>query len=159
MLNNSDLETTLQEWIVLFARRSIHDFMAFARRNGLSMAQISVLLRLHYRGPTTIADLRKDAAGSRAAATQMIDEMVQAGLVERHEAEKDRRLKVVSLTAQGHELVLTGIAARQRWLEDLVAAQPEGEREQINRVMRRMLDTALEMETAPAVHEQTNPSD
>jgi MarR family transcriptional regulator for hemolysin len=149
MENNSDFKKTLQEWIVLFARRSIHDFLGFARENGLSMAQISVLLRLHYRGPVTIADLRKDTAGSRAAASQMIDELVRAGLVQRREAEGDRRLKVVSLTDPGKDLVLRGIAARQRWLEQMVEALPAEQRAQIGQWLRVMIDAALALENNP----------
>jgi DNA-binding MarR family transcriptional regulator len=144
--NNSVLFTTLQEWVAMFARRSIHDFMRFARQNGLSMAQINVLLRLHYRGAATIAALRLEATGSRAAASQMIDELVRSGLVERREDVKDRRLKVVSLTEAGHELVRAGIAARQRWLDQMIAAQPEERHEEINRVMRWMLESALAIE-------------
>lgn len=152
--NVLDFRATLQEWAVLFARRSIHDFLQFARQRSLSMAQISLLMQLYYRGSTTIAHFRQEYAGSRAAATQMIDDLVRAGLVERVESGQDRRLKVISLTQAGRELVEQGIAARRKWLEELAASFSEEESEKIHEVLRRMIQSAVELETNNQVERQ-----
>lgn len=144
--NSSDFNLILQEWSVLFARRSIHDFLQFAHQHNLSMPQINVLLRLYHRGPATIASLREDLYGSRAAATQLIDDLVRSGLVERAEAEQDRRLKMVSLTAEGRVLVEKGIAARRQWLEQLSAAFSPEQQAQIREVLSLMVSAAQKLE-------------
>lgn len=159
-LNGLEFNAVLQEWMVIFARRSIHDFLNFAHQYHLSMAQINLLMRLHYRGPATIAALRQDFYGSRAAASQMIDELVKAGWVARVEAENDRRLKVVSLTPAGRELVEKGIEARRRWLVKMAGSFSEAQKEQIAEVLWTMVQAARNLEeagessTPPAVDEE-----
>lgn len=145
--NSSDFNTILLEWMVIFARRSIHDFLKFAHEHGLNMTQISILLRLYYRGPATIADLRQDLFGSRAAASQMFDHLVQGGWVERVEAVTDRRLKVVTLTDTGRLLVENGVAARRKWLEEMAKHFSPEERQQIEKVLQTMIQAALASET------------
>lgn len=145
--NSSDFNTILLEWMVIFARRSIHDFLKFAHEHGLNMTQISILLRLYYRGPATIADLRQDLFGSRAAASQMFDHLVQGGWLERVEAVTDRRLKVVTLTDTGRLLVENGVAARRKWLEEMAEHFSPEERQQIEKVLQTMIQAALASET------------
>jgi DNA-binding MarR family transcriptional regulator len=145
--NNSEFNALLQEWAILFARRSIHDFLRFAHERNISMPQINVLLRLYYRGPATIASLREDLYGSRAAATQLIDDLVRGGLVERVESEQDRRSKIVSLTPDGRVLVEQGIAARRQWLQDLAASFDSDQQAKIRGVLSVMVAAALKLET------------
>ncbi len=144
--NPAEFNQTLQEWIAIFARRSIHDFLMFAHQNDLNMMQINILLTLHYRGPATLAALRQEMYGSRAAATQTIDGLVRSGWVERTEAESDRRLKMISLTAEGRSLVERGIAARRKWLGQLSEAFTPQQRAEIGGMLRTMIDAALAME-------------
>ncbi len=145
--NSSDFNTVLQRWATIYARRSIQDMMKFAHQTNLNMPQISIMMRLHYRGPATINDLRKELYGSRAAATQMIDSLVRAGLVERAEAEEDRRKKLVSLTAAGKNLVEQSMAARHQWIEDLGNSLNPEERALTGQVFQKMIQAALELET------------
>lgn len=144
--NNSDFQKTLQEWAVLFARRSIHDFLKFARDEHISMPQINVLLRLYYSGPSSMVQLRGESGESRATASQMIDDLVRGGWLERREDEADRRVKVVSLTEAGRTLVERGIAARRKWLGELADSFPPEERAEIDHVLRRMIEAALALE-------------
>jgi DNA-binding MarR family transcriptional regulator len=148
MIDNidTDLHKTLLDWAVLFARRSIHDFLRFARENHLSMPQINVLLRLYYSGPSTILQLRGENTASRAAASQMIDELVRGGWIERSESAADRRVKSVELTLSGRELVERGIAARRAWLGDLAESFSEDQQKDINRILRMMILKAAELE-------------
>jgi DNA-binding MarR family transcriptional regulator len=150
--NNSDFKTVLQEWATVFARRSIHDFLKFAHQNGISMPQINILMRLYYRGPATIASLREDLYGSRAAATQLINRLFESGLVERVEAETDRRLKVISLTPEGRALVEKGIAARRKWLEDLSDSFDGEQKEQFRQMMQFMVEAAVKLEISAEKH-------
>lgn len=147
---NADFNQTLLEWMGIFARRSIHDFMLFAHQNNLSMAQISILLTLHYRGPATIAALRKEMVGSRAAATQMIDGLVRSGWVVRAEDKNDRRLKVVSLTEEGRRLVERSINARRQWMTQLADSFTPQQRSEIYGVLRTMIQAARESDAEGA---------
>ena len=154
IIDNHQFNAILLEWSAVFARRSIHDFLVFAHQNNLSMPQINILLRLYYSGAATIADLRKEFYGSRAAASQMIDDLVRSGWVERVEAETDRRLKVVSLTAAGRDLVEKGIAARRKWMLQLAESFSPEQRQNIQTVLEIMVEKARELEQKGTSTEQ-----
>ena len=120
MKNTLKLNTALQSWMDFSARRSIEEFMLFTHRNNLTLSQMSMLMKLFYGGPTTLLEMRQSLFGSRAAATQMVNKLVQRGLLERSEAPDDRRVKQICLTELGTTLVREGIAFRQQWLDHLV---------------------------------------
>jgi DNA-binding MarR family transcriptional regulator len=153
MTENSFVKS-LQQWSGVFARRTIHDFLAFAHEFDVSMPQIEVLMRLYYQGPASILAVRQDLYGSRAAATQMIDKLVQMGLVERSEDPDDRRVKRIRLTDQGRELVAQGIAARRHWLVDLAEALTPEEQDLFAGMLDRLTQAAMGLEANhPAVGE------
>jgi DNA-binding MarR family transcriptional regulator len=146
-MNENSFAKAMQEWSGIFARRTIHDFMAFAHEYDISMPQINVLMRLYYRGPASILALRQELYGSRSAATQLIDKLVQMGLIERSESQEDRRVKAVRLTDKGHQVVEQGIAARRKWLTDLAEAFDPSDQAQIAEILNRLSRAAIEMET------------
>jgi len=111
--------TILHEWSEVFVHRSMRDFKRFMDDTGLSPSQINTLMRLHYSGPCGVSDIAEHLGISNAAASQMIDKLVQAELVERAEAPDDRRMKQITLAPHGAALVERGIDARRCWMEEL----------------------------------------
>jgi DNA-binding MarR family transcriptional regulator len=92
---------------------------------------------------------------THAAASQMVDRLVQQGLIARAEDPSDRRVKQLTLTETGRSMVLDCIEARRRWMEQLTNALDAGELEQIiqsltilNRAARR-LEPALSAGASP----------
>jgi MarR family transcriptional regulator, organic hydroperoxide resistance regulator len=70
-----------------------------AERCGLSVVQASALLQID--GSMSMRDLSARLGGHASSATGLTDRLVARGLVERHEDAGDRRVKRVSLTAEG----------------------------------------------------------
>ena len=68
------------EWSEVFMRRSMRDFKRFMDDSGLSPSQINALMRLHYRGKCGVSDIGEHLGVTNAAASQMVDRMVQLGL-------------------------------------------------------------------------------
>lgn len=101
--------------------RTMRDFTAFMRSVGLSMPQVSTLFRLYYQGSCAVSDLGSHLGVTNAAASQMIERLVQQGLLERSEDPSDRRAKQITLTPAGRELVQSSIEARTRWMAELTA--------------------------------------
>jgi len=125
-MSDDKLSTTLSEWSAAFMRRSMHDFLHFARQSGLSMVQMNVLTHIYYRGECEITALLDILEVSKAAAGQLVERMEQQGLVERTPDPHDRRARLVSLTEKGCEIVRQSITARQTWMNELVeSATPE----------------------------------
>jgi DNA-binding MarR family transcriptional regulator len=141
-MENEKFLIALQEWAGVFGRRTIHDFMAFAHEYGISLAQISVLMRLYYRGPSSILEMRQELYGSRAAATQMVEKLVQMGLIERSEDADDRRVKQIRLSEKGRETVQRGIVARRQWMADLVEAFSAQEQARMAEMLKQMSQAA-----------------
>jgi DNA-binding MarR family transcriptional regulator len=145
-MKENNFSSAMQEWFGVFASRTMRDFMTWTHDYGVNMPQISVLMRLYYRGPTSILAVRQELYGSRAAASQLVEKLVQMGLVERSEDAADRRVKNIRLTDHGRQMVEQGIAARRRWLTDLGEAFGPAEQEQFAGMLARLSQAARRLE-------------
>ena len=121
MTISDQFNQVLREWTEVFMRRSMHDFKRFMDENGLSPSQVNALMQLHHCGDCGISDIGAHLGVTSAAASQMVDRMVQQGLFERSEDSQDRRIRHVALTTQGKQLIEGGIEARRHWLEQLTS--------------------------------------
>jgi DNA-binding MarR family transcriptional regulator len=133
---------TLQEWIDVFMRRSMRDFIRYSRRNGLSMSQNGALLHLSRQGTCGVTDIGDSLGVTSGAASQMLDRLVQQGLIVRSEDPNDRRVRRITLTEEGHHAVRESIQAQQGWFDDLAAALSAGEKEQISAALGLLIDRA-----------------
>jgi DNA-binding MarR family transcriptional regulator len=70
----------------------------------LTMTQVKVLFVLHAGPPKSLKDLARTLATSVAAASPVVDRLVQQGLVLRAEDPNDRRFVALSLTDDGRAL-------------------------------------------------------
>ena len=124
MLANQQLSAALREWTELFMRRSMRDFIHFIKETGLSTTQLNTLMRLYYHDACPVSEIGDHLGITNAATSQMVQRLVEQGLLARTEDPTDRRVKQLTLTAEGRALIDQGIEARRRWLEDLTAALP-----------------------------------
>lgn len=123
MCDDPDLSHVLYEWASVFMQRSFRDFKRFMDEAGLSPSQVNTLMRLYHcpeAGGLGVSDIAEGQGISVPAASQLVERLVQQGLLERAEAPGDRRFKQVRLSTRGQALVAQGIAARLKWLESLV---------------------------------------
>ncbi len=134
-MSHTDLTTMVLDWSTTFIRLSLHDFNRYTRGVGLSLAQMTVLMHLYYQGPGEVTNFCEMMQLSPAGASQMIERMVQQGVVQRTETPGDRRVRLVSLTEQGRQVVEESIAARQSWVEQLVAGLSAEEGEQVAKAL------------------------
>ena len=139
----------LREWAEVFMRRSMRDFVLFTTDSGISMSQFSTLMRLFHRGGCGVSDVGDQLGISNAAASQLIDKLVQQGLVDRSEDTRDRRVKHIALTEKGRELVQESIEVRRRWMEDLTIALSPDEQQAITRALIILTRAALNIEPQP----------
>lgn len=140
--------TVLRDWAHVFMRRSMREFSQFMRQSGLSMPQVSTLFRLHYHGTCGVSDMADHLHVTNAAASQMVDRLVQQGLVKRSVSPHDRRVKELELTSAGQRLVEESIEARQRWMEELTSALSPQQQETIMAALRLLTQAARDLEPA-----------
>jgi DNA-binding MarR family transcriptional regulator len=144
--NEGQFLVIIRKWSEVFMKRSMRDFKHFMDDSGLSPSQISTLMRLNFRGGCGVSDIAEHVGITNAAASQLIDRMVNMSLIERVEDPLDRRAKLLSLTVKGKALVEDGIAARQRWMELLTSALTLDEQNTIAAALTMLTAAAQRLE-------------
>ncbi|WP_299024576.1 MarR family transcriptional regulator [uncultured Thermanaerothrix sp.] len=150
MDEREELVLRLREWMDVFMVHSMHELFRYVRSTGLSMPQFNVLMALYYRENCAVSDLSERMEITLAAASQLVDRLVQSGLLERIEDPHDRRSKRLSLTPKGRAMVETGISLRFRWMDDLVKHLEIEEIRQINQAIVRLSQVARAIEMPEA---------
>ena len=130
---------TVRQWMDTFMHRSMSGWVRYVKASGFSMPQFMILMHVHYRGPCGISDLSEKMDTSTAAASQLVDKLVQTGLLERAEDPSDRRAKQVALSPKGKQLIEQGIEERYRWVEHLEANLTESEKDKVNEALMLMV--------------------
>ena len=135
----------LQTWIEVFMRRSMYNFLRYSKESGLSMSQIGALFRIH-KGNRGVSDLGDDLDITKAAASQMLERLVQQKLILRTEDPHDRRSKHIVLTEKGCRTLQESMNARQEWLNDLATTFSTSEKEQIISALNILIEKAKQVE-------------
>jgi DNA-binding MarR family transcriptional regulator len=146
MTTRENLNLVLWDWSELFMHRSFCDFKEFLDRSGLSTSQVMALMRLHHEGTCGVSSIGEHLGITPAAASQMVDRLVQQGLLDRSEAVIDRRARRLALSDKGRALVESGIEARRGWLEDLTASLSEEQQVRVFDVLQLLVQAARRRE-------------
>jgi DNA-binding MarR family transcriptional regulator len=146
MHSDSSLADNLRSWVEVFMHRSFRDFRRFMEKAGLSHSQVSTLMWLHHQGACGVSEIGEQLGITAAAASQLVDRLLQQGFLERTEDPADRRFKQVSLTPKGIALIENGIRHRQRWMEQLTYALTPEEQETISGALSLLTRAARQLE-------------
>ena len=146
MTNPLPIYQSLREWMDVFMHRSMRGWMHFARSSGLSMPQFSILMQLQHRGSCGMSVISERFDITAAAASQLVDKLVQAGYIERDEDPSDRRAKLLRLTESGETLINQGIEERHRWMNDLVNHLSEKEKSKVSEALGILTEAAQQFE-------------
>jgi len=136
----------VRQWMDTFMHRSMRGWSQFVKSTGLSMPQFSILMQLYHKGASGMSELSERFGISPAAASQLVDKLVQADLLVRTENPNDRRAKQVALTARGKQLIEQGIAERYRWMEKLDENLTLEERNKVAEALKILDEAAKELD-------------
>ena len=136
---------TFHEWMELFMHRSMRGYMLYAREKGLSRSMIGTLFHLSHRDHAGVTDLGEHLGVSSAAASQMLEHLVEEGLIQRTEDPDDRRMKMITLTEKGSRVIKESVSARLGWVEELTTKFSEKEKELITSALELIIAKAEEM--------------
>ncbi len=125
----------IHKGIDVITHRTFREHIRFVKSTGLSMAQFGILMQLHYQHGCGISGLRSRMNISGAAASQLVDKLVQAGLLERAEDPIDRRIKQIKLSEKGQELVATSMTTRHKMVDALIEGLAPDELEKVGQAM------------------------
>jgi len=133
---------TLQKWMEVSMDRSIRNFIRYARESGLSMSQLGALFHIHHRGSSGVTELGDHLGVTSAAASQMLERLVQQELILRSVDPSDRRVKQIILTDRGFQVLQESIRAQQMWLYDLAETLADSEKKAVTAAINLLIDKA-----------------
>jgi DNA-binding MarR family transcriptional regulator len=136
----------VRAWVDISAQRSMRGWSHHAKASGLSMPQFNILMQLYYRGTCGLSEISERFEITSAAASQHVDNLVQAGLIERTEDPHDRRAKNIQLSAKGKSMINKGIGERYRWIDQLAEGLSEKERERTAEALVVLTEAARKLD-------------
>lgn len=139
------LDEAIMEWTATFARLWMHDINRFTRETGLTFGQMNLLLHIHYHGACEVSGVSELLQVSPPGASQMVERMVQQGLVKRREVSGDRRVRLVELTEQGQMMAYGCVNSHLNWIHKLAARIEPDLREETARYLRELTDKASQI--------------
>ncbi|NJC97967.1 MAG: hypothetical protein C3F07_08110 [Anaerolineales bacterium] len=149
MTNSVQFTKSIRSWMDVFMHRSMRGWGRYAKSTGLSIHQVSLMMQLNYRGACGMSEISERFNVTPAAASQLVDKLVQSGYIQREEDPNDRRAKLLNLTDRGRKLIHQGMEERYRWVDELTQKLTEEERAQISEALDIMTRVATDLEAEP----------
>jgi DNA-binding MarR family transcriptional regulator len=146
MPSSPELTEAIRQLMDVITTRSMRERSHFVKASGLSMPQFGILMHLYYSNNCGISHLGEHMDISAPAASQLVDRLVQHGLVERTEDPNDRRAKQLALTPKGRELIETGLTARTRWVDELVRSLKPEDYDQVAATLSKLTEAVRDLE-------------
>lgn len=136
----------IRSWMDVFMHRSMRGWGRFAKSTGLSMPQFSLLMQMHFKGACGMSEVSDRFDITPAAASQLVDKLVQNGFIQREEDPNDRRARMLNLTDNGRKLIRQGMEERYRWVDELAGRLTSEERAQVSSALDILTRAAQQLE-------------
>ncbi len=146
MTDSVQISKSLRQWVDVTTHRSMRDQTHYVKSLGFSMPQFFMLINVYYKKQCGISDLSDHMEITAAAASQMVDKLVQGGLLDRAEDPHDRRAKQVTLSRKGRELIEASIDERFRWVDELTSSLDAAEQAKVNEALTILTKAALQID-------------
>jgi len=142
---NLSIPYSFHESLEIVLANIIQDFMRIMKQHGLSTPQIHALMYIYHSGVCQVSDIGVLADVSNAAASQLVERLVQQDLVERREDPANRRTKILKLSEKGKELIQDSISSNH-FLMDIMASLTPDQHETIRMAFTILAQTALSIQ-------------
>jgi len=149
MTNSTQFTQSVRLWMDVFMSRSMRGWGLFAKSTGLSMPQFSLMMMMHHKGACGMSEVSERFEITAAAASQLVEKLVQSGFILREEDPHDRRAKLLNLTDAGQELIKQGIEQRYQWVEQLASKLDAEEKSKVVEALALLTEAAKALEEKP----------
>ncbi|KAF1044046.1 MAG: Transcriptional repressor MprA [Herbaspirillum frisingense] len=113
---------------------------------GASLARTKMLVHIGRNGPVRSTDLAEAFGFAPRTITEAVDGLERDGLVERTADPADRRVKHISLTGLGKEVLCSSEPVRNRFGQRLFEALDQDETHQLAQLLGKLNSRLAEME-------------
>lgn len=120
-MDNDPFVATLQRWMETSNRYAMRTFLRHARQRKFSMSHLGTLFYLHHCGSCGVTEVGDHLGVTSAAASQLLDRLVEQGMVVREEDPNDRRVKRIKLSDKGNRAFDAMVRAREEWTHEVGA--------------------------------------
>jgi len=151
MTNQVQFNQAIRSWMDVFMHRSMRGWGLFAKSLGLSLPQFSVMMQLLHRGAFGMSEISERFEVTPAAASQLVDKLVQNGFVVREEDPHDRRAKLLNLTDKGRDIIQQGMKERYLWVDHLAEKLTDEELVQVSEALDIMTRALESLESEPVL--------
>ncbi len=152
MTKGSRRITAPQLWMVM--AKSHHALSRLAEQSianaGLCLSDFAALEALLHKGPLTISEIQQKVLLASGSMTAAIDRLEKLGLVVRKPSAKDRRARLVELTAEGKRVASSCFERHAKDLEALVSVLSEDEKQRTYAALKKLGLVAAERAKATA---------
>jgi len=145
MMLSKQFTEIVKECVEVFMHVSFRDFKQFMDAEDLSPSQVNAMMRL-YHGKSDVSKIGEFTGVTSAAASQMVERLVQTGLVVRKENPDDRRVKSLSLTDKGRRLIQRVFEVRQKMIGELTNHLSPQQLDDIGKALIMLTDAARKLE-------------
>ena len=157
MTSSVQFVSTIREFLDIAMQHTLRERAHFAKALGLSMPQFGILMQLHYRENCGISEISDRFHITNAAASQLVDKLVQSGLIRRQEDPHDRRAKLLNLTDRAKELFQQSLEERYHWVGQLAEKLTAEERAKVTDALEIVNKAVRELETESTPDPSRNP--
>lgn len=135
-------------------RTGASKFHALIGQRDISLSQMELLVIVKHQQPISAKAIASSMRLTPGAVTQLVEQLVAKGLLERHEDERDRRITNISLSAGGTAKLRELQERRLRIMRKVVDSLDTEELAVMLRVQEKMLQH-MEAEVAKAENKET----
>jgi MarR family 2-MHQ and catechol resistance regulon transcriptional repressor len=140
MVKKSNRITAPRLWLVI--AKSYRALSLLAERSiantGLCLTDFAALEALLHKGPLTISEIQEKVRLASGSMTAAVDRLEKLKLVVRKSSPRDRRARVVELTAEGKRLAASSFERHAKDLEMLMSPLSEKEMEQLHGSLKKL---------------------
>jgi MarR family transcriptional regulator, 2-MHQ and catechol-resistance regulon repressor len=139
-MNKTGRITAPRLWLVIAKSYRVLSLLAeqSIANTGLCLTDFAALEALLHKGPLTIREIQDKVRLASGSMTAAVDRLEKLGLVVRKSSLRDRRARVVELTAKGKGLAASSFERHAKDLEALMSALSEKEKEQIYGSLKKL---------------------
>jgi DNA-binding MarR family transcriptional regulator len=146
MSDSRQLSKSLRRWVEVTSHRSMRDQSRYIKSMGFSMAQFFLLMHVYFKKQCGISNLSEHMEITAPAASQLVDKLVQAGMLERTEDPHDRRAKQITLSDRSRQLIAKSSHERFRWLDEIIREMSAEEQSKVSEALQILTGAAEELE-------------
>jgi len=139
-VHKSDRITAPRLWLVIMRSHRALTLLAeeSITKAGLCLTDFAALEALLHKGPLTISEIQNKVLLASGSMTAAVDRLERLGLIVRKTSPRDRRARVLELTAEGKRLAASCYEKHAKDLEALMSTVSQKEKEQAYRSLKKL---------------------